>query len=234
MNRGIVWRFEYLKIEKGFVMKIVNLCALTCVGFAVGFAVGLASGEIITGEHPDEYLRFPGGGPGDGEIIDGLGVALYGYSWDTGSKTSSVHLGAFTDSSERSVGFLRRARDNGQGSYAYFLEGQGLASGLLDDDELRIGGISHSDSGPDNWSLFGSIGEMMYVGFVVHEQEGALLDNYGFLQIQKESDRDFRIIGWAYESQSGVDLVAYNLVPSPSGLAVLGFAGLGLTRRRRR
>lgn len=55
----------------------------------------------------------------------------------------------------------------------------------------------------------------------------------GYIQYVFEGG-ELRLVGWAYETEPGTDIVVADLrVPTPAGLGVIGLGGLVATRRRR-
>ncbi|MBX3316458.1 MAG: hypothetical protein KF902_06285 [Phycisphaeraceae bacterium] len=66
-----------------------------------------------------------------------------------------------------------------------------------------------------------------YIGYATSD-----LGMFGYMQIQRLSLYEWRLIGYAYDD-SGAPVVVQNIVPSGSTLAILG-AGVGVSGRKRR
>jgi hypothetical protein len=188
-------------------------------------------GEIITGNgYPTDFLEFPAHAPSGGFVAE-LGLSFNGYNEFAGSGFTNYLLAGEADSADRTLKYLESSNNTGLFTREYFTEGQSLMNvgniPIVYSDRL----LALENSG--FWDYAGADGEMMYIGFVVETDSGTSVEtNYGFLQLLHETELDYRVIGWAYETESGEDLVTFN-VPSPSGVAIFGLAGLGITRRRR-
>ncbi len=199
---------------------------------AVGVLVvssGFAMGEVITGDFPGNSISFASETPSGG-FVDELGLYFQGFNEFAGSGVTNYLLTGHAESSGQNFRYLQSGNSGSHFlSVNYFVEGQGMASADSETAELLV--MLGSDFGIVDY--MGEIGESLYIGFVVHsEPDGAAQINYGFLQIQRGGGLNYFAIGWAYETESGVDLAAFN-IPSPSGIALFGVAALGATRRRR-
>ncbi len=86
-----------------------------------------------------------------------------------------------------------------------------------------------------SYSYIGVIGETFFLGFtfVNDSDPGNILQNFGFIQIEKLTPSQYNWVGYAYETDANASIEVFNLVPAPSGVAVFGLAALGVTRRRR-
>lgn len=84
-------------------------------------------------------------------------------------------------------------------------------------------------------SYIGTVGQTFFLGFTFIQERGGGLDErvYGFIQIEKLSQTSYDWIGYAYNNEHGQTIETFDLIPSPSGLAVFGVGGLLAARRRR-
>ncbi len=69
-------------------------------------------------------------------------------------------------------------------------------------------------------------GDMAYVGYATSE-----LTTFGYMQIERQSVLEWKLIGYAYDP-SGAPILVENLVPAPSSLAALLLAACPRRRRR--
>lgn len=90
--------------------------------------------------------------------------------------------------------------------------------------------VTNDNKFGDVVNAMGPLGETQFLGFQINESDGL---HYGFIQFTRVGEAEWELIGWAYEDQANVDLVTFDLVPAPSGVALLALGGLAATRRRR-
>lgn len=202
-----------------------------CATLAVSMSVGLASAEIITGNgYPQDYLDFPPDMPSGGFVED-LGLYFHGFNEFAGSGFTNYLLTGATDSPDRTLRFLHSANTGGIFTRNYFTEGQSLINDMGVDPPTPEILLALENSGFFDYA--GADGETLYMGFVVETDTGSGTEsNYGFLQLLHESELNYRVMGWAYQTEAGADLVTFN-VPAPSGVGLLALGGLAAARRRR-
>ena len=199
--------------------------------FPVAVASFAAHGEIISGNgYPAEYIDFQEFQP-EMLYIPGLDASLGAVYDFAGSGFTNYLMVASVEQPNRSFLFLESSNASGLLTRNYFTEGQSLLGNLgpnLPNSEVTLALENSGD-----FEYAGQNGEMLYFGFVVETDTGSGVErNYGFLQLEHESELDYRVVGWAYETEFDQDITTFNL-PAPSGLALLGLSGLAATRRRR-
>jgi hypothetical protein len=202
-----------------------------CATLAMSVSVGLSNAEVITGNgYPQDYLDFPESTPSGG-FIEELGLYFHGYNEFAGSGFTNYLLTGATDSPERTLRFLQSSNTSGIFTRSYYTEGQSLINDMGVDSPTPETLLALENSGFFDYA--GADGETLYIGFIVEVDDGSTTQtNYGFLQLLHESELNYRVMGWAYETQAGTDLVTFN-VPAPSGLALVAAGGLIAMRRRR-
>lgn len=209
----------------------MNTKKTLCTTVVLSMGVGLAGAEIITGNgYPQDYLDFPPDAPSGGFVED-LGLFFHGFNEFAGSGFTNYLLTGATDSPDRTLQFLHSNNTSGIFTRNYYTEGQSLIADMGVDSPAPEILLALENSGFFDYA--GADGETLYIGFVVETDTGSGIEsNYGFLQLLHESELNYRVMGWAYETQAGADLVTFN-VPAPSALAMLAFGGLTAGRRRR-
>lgn len=202
-----------------------------CATLAVSMGVGMAGGEIITGNgYPQDYLEFLPNAPSGGFVAD-LGLYFHGFYEFAGSGYTNYVLTGATDSTDRTLRFLQSANNGGIFTRNYYTEGQSLLDDMGFDPPSPETLLALENSGFFDYA--GADGETLYMGFVVETDTGSGTEsNYGFLQLLHESELNYRVMGWAYETEAGTDLVTFS-VPAPSAVAMLALGGLAAGRRRR-
>ena len=80
-----------------------------------------------------------------------------------------------------------------------------------------------------NLESFTNVGEMAYVGYASSD-----ISTFGYVQIERVTDIDWKLVGYAFDP-SGAEILVRNLaVPNVATLLTLGIGGAsGLLRRRR-
>jgi hypothetical protein len=87
--------------------------------------------------------------------------------------------------------------------------------------------IAHGTGPFDSFNLSSfSDGDVAYIGF-----SDANVRVFGYMQIERQSVLDWKLIGYAFDP-SGAPVLVENLIPAPASLAALGMTAL-TTRRRR-
>ena len=205
-------------------MRHKNISVLTLCSFAF-----LANAEVITGNgYPMDYLEFPEDAPAGGFVED-LGLYFRGFNTFAGSGYTNYLLVGDADSPVRTLSFLHSLDSSGIFTTEYFTESQSLMENSGSSGALLL---ALENSG--FWEYAGAEGETIYIGFTVETNIGPTVEtNYGFLQLLHETELDYRVMGWAYETTAGADLVTFDIVPAPSALALLSVSGLVAARRRR-
>lgn len=189
----------------------------SCV--VLGLLPMAAQGEIITGDIVNVSGDY---------FFDGLSLGMWFTGWHHNDVSYSV-LEWTNESYAQQSNFM-----------SHPVNGTEYSLG----DEIRPG---HDRSGSLGWgssSMFkgeyshdniGTVGETFYLGFTFVRSEDGMDDAhlYGFIQIEKLSEVEYNWVGYAYNDEHGQTIETFDLIPSPSGLAVFGFGGLLATRRRR-
>lgn len=193
-----------------------------------------SSAEIITGDIPGSNFSFPGAQ----HFIDDMGIGVV-VDYGGGGGFSSLGMSIFPTGSNGSHGasFLT----SGNAGYsnnadAYFVEGQAIG-GDADEQGSIAFWYEENNCGCKDPTLYslGFIGEYQYIGTKTElmNSAGNIEEHFGFIQLLRVSEDVWEPIGWAYETEADTELIAFNLIPAPSSLALLGAGGLCLTRRRR-
>jgi hypothetical protein len=91
----------------------------------------------------------------------------------------------------------------------------------------NIAQLSHGTSSSSDFNLndFTQPGDMAYIGYATSD-----LSIFGYMQIERVTEVDWKLIGYAYDP-SGGGILVQNLVPAPSALSLALLAAL--PRRRR-
>ncbi|QYK47380.1 MAG: hypothetical protein KF838_11385 [Phycisphaeraceae bacterium] len=88
--------------------------------------------------------------------------------------------------------------------------------------------LSHGFGSDFNLNDFTQPGDMAYIGYATSD-----LSIFGYMQIERVTEVDWKLIGYAYDP-SGGGILVQNLVPAPGGVAVLALAAAPLLTRSRR
>lgn len=92
----------------------------------------------------------------------------------------------------------------------------------------NIAQLVHGTSPTSAFNLndFTQPGDMAYIGYATSD-----LSIFGYMQIERVTEVDWKLIGYAYDpSSSGI--IVTNLIPAPATLATLTFATFATRRRR--
>lgn len=94
----------------------------------------------------------------------------------------------------------------------------------------NIAQLSHGTSLSSDFSLndFAQPGDMAYIGYATSD-----FSIFGYMQIERVTEVDWKLIGYAYDP-SGGGILVQNLVPAPSALSLALLAALPCRRTRRR
>jgi hypothetical protein len=89
----------------------------------------------------------------------------------------------------------------------------------------NVASISHGAGSDFNLNDFTQPGDMAYIGYATSD-----FSMFGYMQIERVTEVDWKLIGYAYDP-SGGGILVQNLVPAPSALTLAFLAAL--PRRRR-
>lgn len=94
----------------------------------------------------------------------------------------------------------------------------------------NIAQLSHGTGSSSDFNLndFTQPGDMAYIGYATSD-----LSMFGYMQIERVTEVDWKLIGYAYDP-SGGGILVQNLVPAPSALTLALLAALPCHRSRRR
>lgn len=178
-----------------------------------------AQGEIITGD-----VVVAGGNVS----FDGLSLGMWTSGWQ------------HNDVSYEVIEWTNESHQQQSNFMSHPVNGVVYSLG----DEIRPGHNRHQTLGWGSsyqvkdeyyYDFIGTVGETFYIGFTFVRSEDGMNDAhlYGFIQIEKLSEFEYNWVGYAYNNEHGQTIETFDLIPSPSGLAVFGFGGLLVARRRR-
>jgi len=187
--------------------------------FGACAVVGGVQAEIETGQIDPDF-----------EEVDLLGVplGLYFLGWHHGGVN-------YTDLDWNNQSYAMDAQFVGSPEGSNALGFGALVSPGLDRSSGLQWGTSDTSYGEHYKDFIGEVGEFFFLGFTFVDDPDAddVIWHFGFIQILKLTETQYDWIGYAYETEDNTAIEVFNLVPAPSGVAVLGLAALGVTRRRR-
>jgi hypothetical protein len=192
------------------------------VGITLISSVSLSSADVVTGLYQDhiiDYLKADQGGPLE---VPAASTLFQVFADGSGFAETTIR-----SDFDNGVQVLGTERNPNNVFDQFFRQGESIGDFFEFSDRISLGGLS--DDGFND--LVGEIGEQIFMGFRVINPDTST--NLGFIQLTRVGEFSFEANGWAYETEADADLIAFDVVPSPSTLALLGTGGLCFTRRRR-